>query len=418
MPTTKLTKDAVKDLKAPDPSGKQVLWWDPEKRGLGVLCSGISESKSWVVQANLNGRARRITLAPVHVLDPKQAWERAQPVLADLYAGKDPKAERKRQAKASVTVAAVLEAYCTQPRLSARTVASYRASATKYLAPWLDRPLRSITGDDVEVRFAAISSDVAQRKAAGQSKGGVNVTGAATSNLALQLFGMLWNYQAERDETLGRSPLSRLRKQWHTLHRRKRRLWDEDFPAFYRAVMALPNVIQRDLVLFGLFTGMRENNCAALQWAEVDFRHRMIRLPASRMKNKEPFELPMSSYVYDLLVARRAVGWEGPYVFPGDGKKGYTQSFGFALEQIRAATGLQISPHDLRRTFISVATNAEIPAVALKKLVAHTTGADVTEGYVSLSESDLRRAAQKVSTRMMSLCGIEAPQAENVAKLG
>ena len=56
MPSVRLTKKAVKDLPAPSGTGKQVLYWDPEKRGLGVLCSGISKTKSWVVQANLNGQ--------------------------------------------------------------------------------------------------------------------------------------------------------------------------------------------------------------------------------------------------------------------------------------------------------------------------------------------------------------------------
>ena len=104
MPTTKLTKIAVDQLKAPDPNGKQVLYWDAEKRGLGVLRSGVSNSKTWVIQANLNGVARRITIGPTNVLDPKQAWERAQPILADIYSGRDPKAGRKRQARANVTV--------------------------------------------------------------------------------------------------------------------------------------------------------------------------------------------------------------------------------------------------------------------------------------------------------------------------
>lgn len=382
-----------------------------------MLCSGISKTKSWVVQANLNGKAKRITIAPTNVLDPKAAWERAQPILADLYAGKDPKAERKRQAKASLTLAQALEKYLAQPRLSAKTVAFYRSLAKQNLTPWLDRPLRSVSRDDVEARFSAISKDVAQRKAAGKVKGGVNVTGAATANLSLHLFGSIWNHMAERDETLGRSPISILRKQWHPLERRSRRLWDEDFPTFYRAVNALPNVIHRDLILFGLFTGLREQECAGLTWeSEVDLRHKMIRLPASRMKNRRLHELPMSTFIYDLLVARRAVGYDGPFVFPGQGKSGASQSFSFAMMQVKAATGLNLSPHDLRRTFISVATNCEISAVALKRLVAHTTGDDVTDGYVVLSDADLRRAAQKVCDRLISLCGIQAPV--GVTKLG
>ncbi len=47
MPKLKLTKTAVERLQAPDPSGKQVLHWDTELRGFGVLCSGVTNSKTY-----------------------------------------------------------------------------------------------------------------------------------------------------------------------------------------------------------------------------------------------------------------------------------------------------------------------------------------------------------------------------------
>ena len=179
--------------------------------------------------------------------------------------------------------------------------------------------------------------------------------------------------------------------------------------------MALPNKIHKNLLLLGLFTGMREQECSALAWSEVDFRHKMIRLPPDRMKNREAFELPMSSFVHDLLVAWREVGDAGPYVFPGREKGRHTQSFGFALDGIKATTGIQLSPHDLRRTFLSVADNSGISGVAKKRLVGHITGEDdTTEGYIILSDADVKRAAQKVGDRIAALCGIEAPQAEEV----
>ena len=37
MPKLKLTARAIERLPAPDPSGKQTLYWDTELRGFGVL---------------------------------------------------------------------------------------------------------------------------------------------------------------------------------------------------------------------------------------------------------------------------------------------------------------------------------------------------------------------------------------------
>jgi cellulase/cellobiase CelA1 len=55
MAKIKLTKRAVERLPAPDPSGKQTLHWDTELRGFGVLVSGTTNGKSYVVQRDVNG---------------------------------------------------------------------------------------------------------------------------------------------------------------------------------------------------------------------------------------------------------------------------------------------------------------------------------------------------------------------------
>ena len=45
MPRIKLTEKAIDKLKAPTPGGRQVLYWDTELRGFGVLCSGKSTQR-------------------------------------------------------------------------------------------------------------------------------------------------------------------------------------------------------------------------------------------------------------------------------------------------------------------------------------------------------------------------------------
>jgi integrase len=67
-------------------------------------------------------------------------------------------------------------------------------------------------------------------------------------------------------------------------------------------------------------------------------------------------------------------------------------------------TGLWISPHDLRRTFASIAAEL-LPAYLLKRLTNHANGADVTLGYVIKSVSDLREPMQKVENAILSLAG-------------
>lgn len=419
MATLKLTRRSVEALPAPDPSGNQKLYWDADLKGFGLLVSGVSSTKSYVIQTRLkSGLKRRITVGPANVLSVEAARNAAQSQLAQIYlGGEDPKQAQKRKAKAEITVAGVLEDYlAASPNLSERSRKIYRSLAQRHLSAWLDRPLRTINGDDVEQRYRAILQEVTATRAAGRSRGGVNVRGAASANAALRLIRSLWNFQAERDADLPRNPVDRLKRQWHRLDRRDRHVRAEELPVFFQAALALPSAIQRDLVLLGLFTGLRDREASGLQWREIDLTQRIIQLPASRMKAHRPFQLPMNDVVYGLLVARRALGNDGPFVFAGNSKAGHAKSFTFALRQIHAATGIQSSPHDLRRTFATVAAQCEIAPLAMKLLVAHSVGTDVTAGYVQMPISELRRAAQKVADRLKELCGIA--QLEGVVRLG
>jgi integrase len=124
--------------------------------------------------------------------------------------------------------------------------------------------------------------------------------------------------------------------------------------------------------------------------AEVDLASKMLHLPAGRMKGRKAFDLPMTDIVHQILLARRIIGREGAFVFPGYGKSGHCKSYSFALNQIGEVTGIKVSPHDLRRTFASIVATCEISSVALKMLIAHSTGSDVTAGYVQLSLTDFR----------------------------
>jgi integrase len=394
------------------------LYWDTELRGFGVLVSGVGTTKSWVVQAKLKtGRTRRVTLAPTNVLSLNEAREEAKLKLAEIYRGGDPKVLARR-ARSGLTLSVVLDNYLTaNSNLSPKSIADYRKTAARHLTVWLNLPLRAISAEMVEARFRAIADDVAACATSGRIKGGVAVHGRASANNALRLFRAVWNYQAERDPDTPRNPTWILRRQWHRLERRDRHVRAEDLPAFYAATLALPSGVQRDLVIFDLFTGMREREASGLRWDEVDLAQRIIHLPARRMKAHRRFDLPMSDVVYDLLCARRALGNDGQYVFPGNGKSEHCESFTYALRQIAAATDISVSPHDIRRTFASVAEATEISPLALKLLLAHSPGGDVTSGYTIMSAARLREAAQKVADRLKELCDIEATSEVRFAKL-
>jgi integrase len=226
----------------------------------------------------------------------------------------------------------------------------------------------------------------------------------------------IYNHAAER-AALPPNPV-KLRRQWYDEPRRERLITADQLPAFYAALGDAENRTAADYVRLMLFTGLRRGEAAALRWSEIDFAGRLIRLPARRLKAGRKLDLPMSSVVRDLLVARRALGDDDGWVFGADSKSGHIEEPRAALDPVAEKTGIRVSAHDLRRTFATVAESTDISVAALKALVNHSLGSDVTSGYIQMTVERLRGPAQKVADRMMELCGVAAPEGENVKRVG
>jgi integrase len=73
-----------------------------------------------------------------------------------------------------------------------------------------------------------------------------------------------------------------------------------------------------------------------------------------------------------------------------------------ALEQVERYGGKRITPHDLRRTFLTFGERVGAPMVVLKRPANHSTKGDVTIGYVLPSEADLRKWAGLIERSILS----------------
>jgi hypothetical protein len=285
MPKIKLTARAIERLPAPNPSGKQRLYWDSELKGFGVLCSGTTAAKTFIVQRDLpGGRTRRVTVAPVNVLDLDTARGKAQLVLADFYQGIDPKAGRRGEYTLRSALAAYVE---VRADLRPGSAVNYRDACEHYLGPWLDLPLRAITREMVVDRLAKIAKEVSAR---GRGHG------HAAANGAMRALRVLYNFAVDRAPPSNPMPPNpvRLKKVWLQVAPRTRIVTAEELPRFYEAVCKLASAVARDYLLLLLFTGLRRREAAALRWDEVDFSARVIHLPATRAKAGRKLDLPMS----------------------------------------------------------------------------------------------------------------------------
>jgi integrase len=384
MPRIKLTQRTVDRLPAPDPSGRQVLHFDEDLKGFAVLCSGATNAKSYVVERDLpGGKTRRVTVGPCNVFKLEAARKQAQGVLAQFYAGVDPKQGR----RGAATLRQVLEDYLEARKdLRKKSKRMYRIAVERYLSGWLNRPLREITPEMVEQRHSAIADEV--------ERGG-RYKGQVAANFAMITLRILWNFAADRLPDLPANPVRRLQRAWFPEQRRERHVRADQLPAFYAAIKQMDNHIARDFLVLLLFTGLRLGEASTLTWDDVNFHDRTIRVPAARTKAGRKLDLPMVDVAHGMLVARRSLG-NGGFVFPGNGRAGHIVDLQTPLRQIEAATGIKVSPHDLRRTYVTVAESTEISPLHLKALVNHSLGGGITEGYVQMSVERLREPAQRV----------------------
>src|SRR5260370_19711323 len=158
MPKLKsqLTEREIARMPAHDPSGKQALHWHSDLRGFAVLCSGTTTVKSYIVQRDLpSGTTRRLTVAAVNETTLPKARKLAEDMLLDLRRGVDPKNN------ANATLQATLENYLAARRdLSPASIRVYR-QIEKYLEPWLQLPLRTISSDMVDAPHRSLAATVA-----------------------------------------------------------------------------------------------------------------------------------------------------------------------------------------------------------------------------------------------------------------
>jgi integrase len=441
MPRTRLTQRTVERMPAPDPSGKQVAHWDTELRGFGLLVSGISNAKTYIVQREVNGKTRRLTVGAANVFDHEEARAAAIKKLKALAEGRDPK-----DAETNPTLRSVFDQYIAdQEKLRKRSADAYRYSLEHYLADWLDSPLREITSAMIKARHREIPREVEARQraaaaaAAAYHRGRAKKAktpeeeahqtalaakaetrkvrkGEAAANGAMRAVRVLWNFARDELELdLPDNPVA-LRKKWHDVPRREGRVKHEEMPRFYAGVKALTNPVARDYLLLLLFTGLRRGEAAALRWKDVNLRERTISIPAASTKANRKLDLPMTDLVHDLLVARSAKGRE-EFVFPADSRSKHIEEPAHPLDLVAEATGIRVSAHDLRRTFITAGANAGVSMLVIKSLVNHSLGNDVTVGYIHMTVDELRAPAQVISNKLKEQCGIVDVAGANVATL-
>ncbi|MBB3170166.1 tyrosine-type recombinase/integrase [Simiduia aestuariiviva] len=389
--THNFTKALLDELQ-PIPGKTRSYFYDKRING---LCLSITPkgTKSFLVYRKVEGKPVRVTLGRYPDMKIEQARKLAMDALSSMAGGTNLIEEKRAARSEGVTLSEAMADYLRVRghTLSPNTISNYKTVLDRHLANWANKPLNYITRDRVARHHRTLSE-----------------TSESAANKSMRVLRALFNFaNGQYEDRHGRglfpdNPVSRLThtRSWNKETRRDNKIKNSQLASWFQAIESLYHRedlfthVAADYLQFVLLTGLRRREAAGLNVGDLDFRDKTFTV--HKTKNGHPLTLPMSDNVLAIL-KRRAENTSGEMVFESSGSSGQINDPRRIIDYIREASGVHFTIHDLRRTFISIAESLDIPAYALKRLVNHSTGGDVTAGYIIMDVERLRVPMQKIS---------------------
>ncbi|MDD2760029.1 MAG: integrase family protein [Methylomonas sp.] len=391
--TIRLNKTTIDKL--PIPEKDYILYWDNKDAGFGLRITSTGV-KSFIIQKRVNGRDTRMTIGRYGQLTAEQARKEAEKLGGDIAKGIDPLAEKRLAKLEQKKVQEVFEDYLlTRKDLKPRTIRDMKEAFNEVIPDWLTLPMVKITSPMVEKRH--------RKHGETRSK--------ARANLGMRYLQVLFNYamaqyqDADGNSLISSNPVKRLSDVhgWYKIDRRKTVIKKIDLGSWVNAVESLPNESMRDFFMFVLLTGCRKEEAKKIRWDNIDFQERTLTFIDP--KNSKDHTLPFSDYL-ETMLARRKQKMSSEFVF-SDEQGRVVSNFRYAQAAVENVCGVKFCLHDLRRTFASLAESLDLSAYAVKRLLNHADGNDVTAGYLVLDVERLRAPMQQITDFVLKAAGLK-----------
>ena len=157
-----------------------------------------------------------------------------------------------------------------------------------------------------------------------------------------------------------------------------------------------------------------------LEWRQVDWTGRVVRLDPGTTKNREGRSFPFTAALEALLEAQRAEHDRlksaqriVPFVFHRDGVR--IRNFRRAWLSACIAAGVPARiPHDFRRTAVRNLERASVPRSSAMAMVGHKTES-IYRRYAIVDAGALRDAAAKIDSALGTVSGTMGQNSEGSA---
>lgn len=361
IPPTKLTEAIIQGLAYKD---KSFLVRDTTIKGLMIAVN--KHCKSYKVQRDLwvgeRGRRRkaktvRRTLGTTEELTLDDARTMAMQVISQIKSGTDPNAPAGTGTAGAWTVDQMFAEYVTDLRTrecAERTIVDVAAQLDRYFADWKEIPLSEVKRTMARERHRHITKN----------------HGKVAANSAFRVFRAAFNLALrvlDDVDALPGNPVQAVT--FNRVRSSNRVLMPDDIPDWYARVQDLPNPLRRTMHTLGLFSGLRPGTLVSLRrdWLRLD--EQAISIP--KMKSGEPFDLPLSTHMVELVRQAIELGDTlfptAEVLFPSRNKKGAVVATATWRERaLPSETG-----HILRHTYRTLAQRVGIDKIDARLLLDH-----------------------------------------------
>jgi integrase len=154
--------------------------------------------------------------------------------------------------------------------------------------------------------------------------------------------------------------------------------------------------IVKSALWFSAYSFLRPGEVRRLEWTEVGFDERLIRIPEAKMKARRPHIVPMANQVIELLEQLYPLTGTGRYCFPSNRTINYGQSPMSENTVVAVLRRLgydkdKMSAHGFRSIASTLLYEQGWPSDAVERQLAHVVGSDVRQAYDYSQLLDKRR---------------------------
>lgn len=402
----KFTNAKIKALKLPDKGRIQHYDTEIPKLMIRVTAAG---SKTFYVYKWVGSEMVWVSLDTLPNMTVEQARSEAQIELGEFAKGNNP-AEAKRIVKATPTLGETFGRYSKHSEAhGVKGIAEMRAMYERCLGELPDTPVkphgRKRSKHPAGVNWHNRKLNTIDQDDVYALHSGIGATHRTLADRVIEMGSAVYNCAAANFKYKGENPFKGV-KRFGTA-KRDRFVQPSEFPAFMEALAADNNESFKAFVAIQILVGLRLDNGLGLRWDQISFERRVVRIPDETSKNSEAMVIPLSAEAIEILLARKKVTGNSPFVFPAVSKSGYMTSPKKRWAQLLKRAGLDdLHIHDLRRTMGSYQAIAGASLLVIGKSLGHKS-ARATEIYSRLHIDPIRESMEKATAMMMKAGGLD-----------